>query len=191
MAVLKLKTAPAAFPVSVEEARTQCRVDSNDEDQLLQIYIEAATAHLDGYTGTLGRALITQTWEMFLDAFEDGSLTIPLAPIISVTSVEYMVDGTYTTWASSGNYTSSVVAPFGVITPVNDWPEPDEITNAVRVTFTAGYGATAASVPAPIRAAILIMVADMYENRSAKLDETMPENPTVARLLWPYRHMNV
>lgn len=41
--------------------------------------------------------------------------------------------------------------------------------------------------PAPLRHAVLLMVGDMYENRSAKVDSKMAENPTLYNLAYPYR----
>jgi hypothetical protein len=34
----------------------------HDEDALIDIYLAAAVAHLDGEDGWLGRAIVAQTW---------------------------------------------------------------------------------------------------------------------------------
>ncbi len=41
-------------------------------------------------------------------------------------------------------------------------------------------------VPAPIQAAFLIMVGDLYENRNSS-EKKIEDNPTLVRLLFPYR----
>lgn len=41
--------------------------------------------------------------------------------------------------------------------------------------------------PAPIRIAVLMIVADLYENREAQVDFEIKPNPAVERLLFPYR----
>jgi uncharacterized phage protein (predicted DNA packaging) len=41
--------------------------------------------------------------------------------------------------------------------------------------------------PAPIRVAVLMIVADLYENREAQVDFDIKPNPAVERLLFPYR----
>ena len=46
-------------------------------------------------------------------------------------------------------------------------------------------------LPAPVRAAILLRVGDLYENREAQSDRPIVGNPTFERLLSPYRHMSV
>ena len=44
-------------------------------------------------------------------------------------------------------------------------------------------------LPAPVRAAILLRVGDLYENREAQIDRPLHGNPTFERLLNPYRVM--
>lgn len=43
------------------------------------------------------------------------------------------------------------------------------------------------STPAAIKAAALLLIADMYENREAAGEKDLKENPAVNRLLHPYR----
>ena len=45
--------------------------------------------------------------------------------------------------------------------------------------------------PAPVEAAILLRVADLYENREAVTDRSLHDNPTFARLLAAYRRLSV
>ena len=45
--------------------------------------------------------------------------------------------------------------------------------------------------PAPVEAAILLRVADLFENREAVTDRSLHDNPTFARLLAPYRSLSV
>ena len=62
---------------------------------------------------------------------------------------------------------------------------PDTIgeADAVKVTFTVGYGATAADVPESFKAAILLLVGHLFENREAVATGlTVTEVP----LAWKY-----
>lgn len=43
--------------------------------------------------------------------------------------------------------------------------------------------------PAPVDAAILLMVGDLYENREGQSDKALHRNQTYERLLNPYRVM--
>lgn len=55
------------------------------------------------------------------------------------------------------------------------------------------YGdlATDPDTPAPIKAAVLLMVGDLYTNRERQSEQTYHGNPTYERLLNPYRLMAV
>ncbi len=44
-------------------------------------------------------------------------------------------------------------------------------------------------MPAPVEAAILLRVGDLYENREGLSNRPVITNPTMERLLWPYRKM--
>lgn len=42
-------------------------------------------------------------------------------------------------------------------------------------------------IPSAIKAAQLLLIADLYENREAQSEKAITENPAVVRLLYPYR----
>ena len=50
-----------------------------------------------------------------------------------------------------------------------------------------GEDYTPANVPAPIKAAALLIITGLYENRADKTDSAVKENPAVLNLLYPYR----
>src|SRR5690606_12599307 len=80
--------APATMPVSLAEAKAHLRVDHDDQDDLITAQIKAATAYLDGWSGILGRALVTQTWRQDFAGFGDR-LPLPLVPVTAIDSVSY------------------------------------------------------------------------------------------------------
>ena len=68
------------------------------------------------------------------------------------------------------------------------WPSVLYVPNAVQIHYTAGYGSTIASVPHNVKAAIMMLVADMYENRAPAKDTDEEQIPKhVRQLLWPSR----
>lgn len=181
---------PTESPVSVAEARSHLGLFHNGDDSLISLYIDAATSNLDGAQGILGRTLVAQTWELTYDSFPCSAIKVPLPPLVSVESIKYLdADGVEQTLPTT-EYTVDVDNQPGWVAPVASWPTTFETINAVRIRFVAGYGA-AGKVPAAIRAAILLMVADLYENREGAITGTIhTSNPTMDRLLFPYRMLS-
>src|SRR5262245_4977660 len=70
--------------------KADLRIDGTSEDALLLTMLAAARRSLEGREGTLGRALLTQTWDWTLDAWPScpEPLAVPLAPLQSVTSIK-------------------------------------------------------------------------------------------------------
>jgi uncharacterized phiE125 gp8 family phage protein len=171
---------PAVYPVTLAEAKAQCRVDHDDEDAFIQRLIAAATGHFDARSGVLGRCLISQTWEMVLDEFPAGALELPLGPVQSVVSVEYDDPSGVAQTVAASTYT--------VDTTSLSAPTLDNI-NAVRVRFVSGYGSTPAAVPDAIRHAILMLIGHWYENREAVApgSPSAPLPMAVDALVAPYR----
>jgi len=172
---LKLITAPGigspstpTEPITLEEARAHIHAftDVTEEDTLIEALITAARAFAENYTN---RVFLTQTWELVLDAFPSGILELPKAPLQSVTSIIYIDnDGTEQTLAASAYKQDTVTDP-GRIAPAYGtiWPSTRSEPNAVTIQFNAGYGDQAANVPQPIRQAMLLMIAHLYDNRAA------------------------
>jgi len=60
--------------------------------------------------------------------------------------------------------------------------------NGVCVTFIAGYGATASSVPLKVKQAMLLLIGHLYEHREAVTDKQLTNAPlAVDSLLWQER----
>lgn len=166
---LSLITAPAIEPISIEEARAQVRIDSSDEDGLLNAFIAAARHHAEAITG---RQLIEATWEQQFDAICGDVIQLPRPPLRTILSFKYLdSDGVTQTWASSNYQYDAPAGPFappGRFAPVPyaAWPITGWARlNAVLIRFTAGYGVNAEDVPDAIRQAMRLMIGAWYENR--------------------------
>lgn len=168
------------------EARQHIKVDSDFEDKLIEAYIQAATAHIDGPDGWLGRALGPQTLEQRRDTFCDG-MVLRYSPVRSVASVKYLdADNAEQTLSTSvyGLVDDRVILKDG-----QSWPSTYSVAEAVRIQYAAGWAAKG-DVPMPIRVAILMMVADLYRNRETTAygaPTMIPMSTTVDALLTPYR----
>ena len=196
MAALSLVTAPTAEPVSLDEAKTHLRVTGNDEDLLIDALIKAARQHVEGRDGWLNRALITQTWDLFLDCFPKSSelpIVVPLPPLQSITSITYLDGaGASQTWVVT-DYTVDAKSEPGRITPAygKSYPSTRNVMNAVTVRFVAGYGGPVA-VPGPLKLALGALVAHFYEHREPIIltgggGSPVPIPMHVEALLMPYR----
>jgi uncharacterized phiE125 gp8 family phage protein len=184
-------SAPATNPVTLTEAKSHCRVDHTDDDTLIGLLISAATAHLDGYAGVLGRALVTQTWRQDLESFSDP-LRLALGPVASITSVTYY-DADNAVQTLAGTVYGLFSDEFGAylaLKPDQTFPSVYSRRDAISVTYVAGVADSA--VPAPIKHAILLMVGHWYANREAVAPGQMYDVPmAVDALIRPYRRVGV
>jgi uncharacterized phiE125 gp8 family phage protein len=189
-----LITAPTETPISMDDAWSYLRVSPGDEDALIEMFIATATARLDGKAGILGRALVTQTWRQDYDSFS-GEMRLPLGPLASISSVKhYDEDNTLQTVASSVYTTrTDETGSYVILAPNQFWPAVYSRDDAVQITFVAGQAVS--SVPSPIKAAILLMVGDLYAFRETaqvgSVSGVIPMSTTVDALLAPYRAINL
>jgi uncharacterized phiE125 gp8 family phage protein len=196
---LQLITAPALEPVTLDEAKAHLKVDTDDDDSLISTLITACRTRAEWHTA---RAFVTQSWTLWRDgwpgaaadaglppalsAAPPAAIEIPLPPLQAVTTITtYALDDTATVLDPSlyqvdaASKPARVALKFGVVPPTGL-----RGMNAVEIAFTAGYGGAESDVPAPIREAILELVACVYANRG----DTPSELPPAAlALLAPYR----
>jgi hypothetical protein len=78
---LRLITPPAVLPVSLAELKDAAGIDAGDttRDAHLAGCLRAATNRLDGAEGLLGKALISQEWQLLLPSYpcHDGRIDLP------------------------------------------------------------------------------------------------------------------
>jgi uncharacterized phiE125 gp8 family phage protein len=173
---LRLITAPAVEPITLEEAKMHLRVDHSEEDAKIQTIVRAARYMVDGRNGYLGRALVTQTWELVIDHFPTNEIKIPLPPLQQVISVKYDDTGGAEQSLTTSDYDVDAVSEPGWIVPaIGGWPTGVfQGINAVRIQFIAGYLPSsdsppdlAANVPFDIKAAMLLHIGMMYASRES------------------------
>jgi uncharacterized phiE125 gp8 family phage protein len=189
--LLSLATPPAAYPVTVAEAKAHLRIEHALDDTYIETLIKAVTAELDGRQGLLRRALITQTWDYSLPWFPVvRRICVPMPPLQSVTSVKYFDADNVEQTFSSDNYEIIAQDEQGYIALKQSasWPSTYEREAAVTIRFVAGYGADGSAVPANVRAAMLLRIGELYANRG---DEAVSGDMsvTVKRLLNPSRRV--
>lgn len=150
------------LPVSLAEMKACLKLPKGDspEDNFLALLLEASTADVEKALGR--REIRARTWTLLQDDFEDR-ICLRRDPVASITSVERLVSGTFTTVASSVYYLkqsphfSEILVADG-----QEWPsDADTIEHRVRVVFvTAPHRCTDIA-----KAAIKRHVTFMHQNR--------------------------
>ncbi|WP_374578302.1 head-tail connector protein [Phenylobacterium sp.] len=190
---LELVTPPAASPLGLEEAKRHLRVDHADEDQEIEDAILAAVGHLDGAAGTLRRAIVDQTWRLWLDGFPParGAIDLPLPPLLAVTEIRYLDAGGVEALLPPDAY-RVLAGERAAVEPAitKTWPSALTARRAVSITYRCGWTAPAPGTPWPakvevIRRALRLLVGEFYEHRDSQA--AVREPLAVTRLLRPIR----
>ena len=165
MQLPKLITGPVIEPVTLAEAKAQCRVDISDDDTLITTLIGDAREYCERIDW---RAYLTQTYDLYLDEFPaSGEIRFPRPPLQSVTSVKYTDEnGVVATLASSTYIVDTISEPARLVLKSNQsWPTVTlQQVNGVVVRFVAGW-TQASDVPRSIKRAMLLLIGHWYENR--------------------------
>jgi uncharacterized phiE125 gp8 family phage protein len=178
---LTITTPPAVEPVALDEAKAYLRVTYDQEDALISALITAARQRIEAELGVAliatGFCEIHDVWPLEigtavpltdpLSALFAGPLRLKRRPLLSVQAVA-VADGVGAfhtvnpaSYAAEAGSRPGRIAPYDVA-----WPAPGVAAGGVRIDYTAGYGAAEGDVPAPLRQAILQLVADAFEHRS-------------------------
>ena len=174
----KVTTAPATEVWTLSEVKNYLKVDTSADDTLITTLLQSAREVAERY---LNQALITQTITEKLDRLSNPTIYLSVSPVMSVSSFQYADSQNTTQTYNASNY---IVDTFDKPARLSlaygkTWPTLYGNINDVTITYTAGYGSTAASVPMQIRQAILMMIADSYDNR----EDYVKKLPTASEYL--------
>lgn len=184
-----LVTGPTVEPVTLAEARTHLRITHTDLDAQIAAQIIAARTHVENFTRCV---LINQTWDFTWDYdwpwnAHGPVLVMPLQPLVSVSSVSYVPDGGGSaTLAATTQYQLVAGESFGRLVPAYDytWPAVRCQPAAITVRAVVGYGATASTVPPPLRVAILLHL-ELLHDRDPMVKSALEDARDA--LMEPYR----
>lgn len=181
---------PVSSALLLADAREHVRSDGSDDDYL-QTLVDAAAGLAEE---RLGRALVTQTWRLSLDAFPlgvCGAIELPRPPLQEVKSITYVGTNGDAQTVDPSLYVVDTDAEPGRVVPKPGawWPCPQAIPGVVKVTYTAGYGDGPDDVPRAIRQGMLLLIGHWYANRESVVTGTIAtEVPMGVDALWaPYR----
>jgi hypothetical protein len=207
---LSLQTPPSEFPLTVDEAKLYLRIDIDDDDDLIQTLIGAATRRVESY---IDQKIIKQKWDIYYDAFPfsekniwwdgvrdvaknilssaQGYILLPLGKCISIESFKTYDNADNEFEFASSNFNVDNFNSRGRISLKlgQVWPATVLRTiNGIKITGFFGLCETAATVPEDIKMALQFIIAQMYEHRG----DEYPKIPASAlMLLEPYRRVKV
>lgn len=163
---LRLIQAATTLPVSVDLAKRNSRIETDVEDELVELWIKSAHRWCEDYCGI---AFEPSTWEIWLDAFPEAEIEIPYSPLVEISSIKLDTDAGEAV-VGSENYEIDLN---GWVLPVTgySWPAPLTSANSVRIRFVAGTG-----TPEDVKIAVLMLVEHYNANRAATGEkvETIP-----------------
>lgn len=144
----------SVLPISVAEFKTYAKIDTTADDTLIEEIIKAVKVKGEGWTRlTWFNRTYIAFWEQHA-----RQVDLPYGPHTAVTTVErYHHDGTYETLVENTDYFVTGQG-FKTITFLS-WGY------GLRVTFTAGYGASASNLPSEIKLAVYKACLSAYEDR--------------------------
>ena len=185
-----LQTAPTVEPISVTEAKEHMRIsyDYEDDDNYIDSLIRVVRESTEQF---LKRKLITQTWKIYLNHWPYGdSIILPYGKVQSVTHVKYTnTAGTQSTWSTDYYNVDTYSDPGRIVLEYGYfWPVVTLLPqNPIEIQFVTGYGDVTA-IPTPIIQAMLIKIADLYEQRESFIvGMSIEKMHNVNPLLTPYK----
>ncbi len=197
---------PDQLPVTLGELKAHLRIedDQTTDDAVILGFLNAAIRAAEHFTR---RALITQTWRLFLDdwprsvlggdvireGFHQGAdprrpvveVALPLPPLQAVVHVKTHADDDQATlWPAGDYFVDSAGVPGRIVMRKGAaLPPPTRVANGIEIQFTAGYGDYPADVPETLRTGILVLAAHLNERRGDD-DPVAAARASGAMALW-------
>lgn len=194
---LTVKTPPQVEPLSLAEAKAHLRVETDDDDALIQDMIRAARRKIEDQ---FNLSYITQSLVLGLDRFVQPGTPLPSygypmvntygwgpggtqwgwyaptwsvielrPPLQSVTSITYTNPAGSVVTLDPSNYTIDKSWPGRVFPALNKiWPVAALLPGVVSIEFVSGYTKPEA-VPDTFKQALRLTLATSYENREQSI----------------------
>ena len=164
------------------EAKSYLKVDTADDDTIIDNLVKAATQSCQIYTNCY---FIDTVLTQYADDW-NGTKQLYKSPVSSITHIKYYdTDDSLQTWASSNYILDDSSKPARIALALNaSYPNTASRINAIEVKYTVGFGAASTDVPDGIKQAVLLTLANWYENRQSVITgRTATELPLSSQYL--------
>jgi uncharacterized phiE125 gp8 family phage protein len=184
----------SAEPVTLAEARLQCKVDAIDtstsppshpDDALIQVLISGAREAVENFTNTI----LTDAVYDYRCASFGGCIMLPRGPVDTVDFVKYLDESEQLQTLSTAAYylDDNPWAPLIGLKKDQTWPAIYSRADAVRVQFSGGF-VSPNNVPKALVLAMKLLIGHWYRNREDSSVVQMHEIPMGAKvLMMPHR----
>jgi len=151
---------PSDIPVDLDDMKAHLRVTSGDEDALITTLINVAMSEIEALSS---RCVAPAGYTLFAPPPRLGEIFLEVTPARALSQIEVVrpdgereiLDLTKFTLTDHPD-TPSVIGNFGSLARRSD---------AVRITYQAGYGDTASDTPPDLAHAIKLLAAHRFEVR--------------------------
>ena len=213
MSGVTIVTGESVDVVTTAQIKSNLRISSSDSthDTQIEICRDASISVAKEY---LQKSLMQRTLKLSLDniPFSDSvlpntegittgpfleyrqrSVNLTFSPLVSVTHVKTFDDSDNATTMASSRYFVDTASDYGrvVLRTGETWDDMLRVANAIEITYVAGYGSVATSVPAGIRQGIIVLASHFFENPEMVIKgQNISVIPTLVNSLWkPFRNI--
>lgn len=150
-----LITAPASLPVTLDQAKRQVEVASDDasHDAYIESLIQVA---VDQFETDCDHCLVSRKYFVNMGKWP-RIIELPKRPVLSVDLIQYYDDGNSLQTLSTSVYSANLASRSIELKNDQVWPSAKDRWNSIRVEYTCGY-ANIAAIPAAAKHAILMLV---------------------------------
>jgi uncharacterized phiE125 gp8 family phage protein len=154
------------MPIPLSLLKAHVRVDFNDDDAILALYLSSAVSYFEGAT----RRLLSQQTR-HVRRFDFGPTALPFPPFVSLASVSYVDEAGSTQTLASSKYVVDTTHPIAVVRFLDELPTLHEDSfDRVTIQYVAGWE----NPPADVVAAVLQLAATSYLLREATASPAAP-----------------
>ena len=184
-----LLSGPVIEPLSLPEAKSWLKIDTNEEDNLVLALITSARLVIETHAGI---QMNTQSWRIVMDRWPDtATLALPLRPLISIDAIRIFDAGGTAATVDQADYLLDIAGAQPRLHFIKHPPHPGQPLAGIEIDAVSGFGSAAIDVPEPLRQAMRLLMARWYENRGDASEDARSIPRPVAALVSSWRSVRL